>query len=92
MTDTSSLPLSELDIDPSERPSLPKMPEATDQHRRQGRRLAAIHRGHLMEFGRIARTLERIKAGDAPPGELADIVLHLDMTQNYRAFVRCRPN
>ncbi len=62
------------------------MPEATDEHRRQGRKLAAIHRAHLMDLARINRTLRRIEAGDAPPEDLADIVLSLEMTENLRAF------
>jgi iron-sulfur cluster repair protein YtfE (RIC family) len=62
------------------------MPNATDEHRRQGRKLAAIHRGHLWEIARIARVIERIEAGDAPPEALRDIVLASDMAQNFRAF------
>ena len=82
----SDRPLETLAIDPAERPHLPPMPGATDEHRRQGRKLAAIHRGHLWDLARIAQVLRRIKAGDAPPEDLRDIVLNADMAQNYRAF------
>ena len=82
----SDRPLKALAIDPAERPHLPPMPGATDEHRRQGRKLAAIHRGHLWDLARIAQVLRRIKAGDAPPEDLRDIVLNADMAQNYRAF------
>lgn len=86
MSNLKTAPLSELAIDPAERPQLPPMPNATDEHRRQGRKLAAIHRGHLWEIARIARVIERIEAGDAPPEALRDIVLASDMAQNFRAF------
>ncbi len=86
MADLTTTPLDQLTVEDGPRPEAPKMPEATDEHRRQGRKLAAIHRAHLMDLARIDRTLRRIEAGDAPPEDLADIVLSLEMTQNLRAF------
>ena len=86
MTDLSTLPLDDLDIDESSRPKAPKVPAATEMHRRQGRQLAAIHRHYLMEMAQIGAVLARIEAGDAPPENLKQIVLSLDMTENLRAF------
>lgn len=86
MSSLSDQPLGALAINPAERPHLSPMPGATDEHRRQGRKLAAIHRGHLWDLARIAKVLARIKAGETPPDELRDIVLASDMTQNYRSF------
>lgn len=65
---------------------MPALPGATDAHRREGRRLAAIHMGHVRDLHRIERVLTRIEAGDAPPEELRKIVLSLDMAENFRAF------
>ena len=86
MSDISRKPLSELTVDFPTRPKMPPLPGATDEHRRQGQKLAAIHRGHLWEIARIDRALRRIEAGDAPPEELQQIVLASDMAQNFRAF------
>lgn len=86
MTDLSTLPLADLDLNEAARPKAPAVPEATDQHRRQGRQLAAIHRHYLMEMGQIGAVLARIEAGDAPPEHLKRIILSLDMAENLRGF------
>lgn len=86
MTDLSETPLKDLTVDSPDRPRMPPLPDATDAHRRQGRQLAAIHRGHLWQLARIGKVMERIQAGDSPPEDLAEIVLSLDMSQNFRAF------
>lgn len=86
MNDLSTHSLDDLTIDESSRPKAPKVPAATDMHRRQGRQLAAIHRHYLMEMAQIGAVLARIEAGDAPPENLRQIVLSLDMAENLRAF------
>ena len=86
MKDLSTHSLDELTLDESSRPRAPKVPAATDMHRRQGRQLAAIHRHYLMEMAQIGAVLARIEAGDAPPENLKRIVLSLDMAENLRAF------
>jgi len=86
MADLSSVPLQDLTLDEPARPKAPPVPQATDQHRRQGRQLAAIHRHYLMDMGRIAAVLARIEAGNAPPEELKQITLAVDMAQNLRGF------
>ena len=86
MTDLSSRSLDDLTLDEAARPLAPKVPSATDRHRRQGRQLAAIHRHYLMEMARIGAILARIEAGDTPPDTLSHIVLSLDMAENFRAF------
>lgn len=86
MNDLSAQSLDELDLDEASRPKAPKVPAATDMHRRQGRQLAAIHRHYLMEMAQIAAVLARIEAGDAPPKDLKRIVLSLEMSENFRAF------
>lgn len=78
--------LQDLSVENGTRPSAPDLPQATQAHRKKGRRLAAIHRHYLMDLARIAAVLDRIKAGNSPPAELKDIVLSLDMAQNFRAF------
>lgn len=86
MKDLSTHPLDDLTLDEPSRPKAPKVPAATDMHRRQGRQLAAIHRHYLMEMAQIGAVLARIEAGDAPPENLKQIVLSLDMAENFRAF------
>lgn len=86
MTDFSTLSLDELSVDEAGRPKAPPVPEATDIHRRQGRQLAAIHRHYLREMAQIGAVLARIEARDAPPEHLKQLVLSLDMAENFRAF------
>ncbi|KUP93378.1 hemerythrin domain-containing protein [Tritonibacter horizontis] len=86
MTDLSSHALDDLTLNEAARPKAPPVPEATDQHRRQGQQLAAIHRHYLAEMAQIAAVLARIEAKDAPPAHLKRIVLSLDMTENLRGF------
>lgn len=84
--DLSTLPLAELSVEHGTRPTAPAIAGATEGDRAKGRHLAAIHRHYLMDLARITRVMQRIEAGDAPPDELADIVLHSDMSQNLSAF------
>ncbi len=86
MTDLSKLSLHELTLNEPGRPKAPAIAEATDNHRRQGRQLAAIHRHYLMEIAQIGAVLARIEAGNAPPENLKQIVLSLDMAENFRVF------
>lgn len=86
MTDLSTRLLDDLTIDEASRPKAPKVPAATDMHRRQGRQLAAIHRHYLMEMAQIGAVLARIEARETPPEDLRQIVLSLDMAENFRAF------
>jgi iron-sulfur cluster repair protein YtfE (RIC family) len=87
MRDTlATLPLDALTVADGERPKAPPIEGATDRDRAAGHHLAVIHRHYLMDLGRIARLMQRIEAGDAPPEDLADIVLHSDMARNLSAF------
>lgn len=86
MTDISTLPLDDLNLHEAARPKAPPVPEATTVHRRQGQQLAAIHSHHLREMGQIGAILQRIEARDAPPEHLKQLVLSLDMAENFRAF------
>ncbi|MEO0829115.1 MAG: hemerythrin domain-containing protein [Pseudomonadota bacterium] len=74
------------DLDEAGRPTAPKLPQATDEHRRAGRHLAAIHRHYLQDMARIKMVIERIESGDTPPERLRDVVLSMEMAENYRAF------
>ena len=86
MKNPETCSLDDLTLDEASRPKAPKIAEATDIHRRQGRQLAAIHRHYLMEMAQIGAVLARIEAGEAPPENLRQIVLSLDMAENLRAF------
>ena len=86
MNDLSNLPLDKLTIDEASRPKAPRVAEATDMHRHQGRQLATIHRHYLVEMAQIGAVLERIQAKNTPPEHLKRIVLALDMAENFRTF------
>ena len=86
MTDLSDVALDALTLDEAARPKAPPVPEATERHRQIGGQLAAIHGGYLHQIARVAAVLERIEAGEVPPEHLRQIVLSLEMGENYRAF------
>lgn len=86
MSKLDSRPLSEITIDPSLRPSAPKIDGVTPDQLAKGRQLAAIHRMHLMELSRMQRVLDEIEKGQADPSSLPSFVLAMDMTQNFRTF------
>jgi len=65
---------------------MPPLPGVTEDHRRQGRKLAAIHRMHLMDMARIAALLKRTELGEASPEELNKAVQNLELTENMRSF------
>ena len=68
------------------RPNAPKLPEVSEQDRRQGRQLAVIHRHHLQDIVVARRLLDQIEAGEALPSALAEAVPNMQMAENYRAF------
>ncbi|MFY0595509.1 MAG: hemerythrin domain-containing protein [Cognatishimia sp.] len=82
----SETPLADLTVEFDQRPEMPPLPGATEDHRRQGRKLAAIHRMHLMDMARIAALLRRTELGDASPEELNKAVRGLELTENMRSF------
>jgi hypothetical protein len=85
MSDLAHLPLEALTLPEHDRPRMPAIAGATATHRRQGAKLAAIHRHHLIKMNRVAAVLARIAAGDDPPEALAAIILSTDMRRNLRA-------
>lgn len=78
--------LSELSVEDGTRPPKPDLGTVDPPQRQAGQHLAAIHAHYLQDLSRIAQVLQRIKAGGAPPQDLAHIVLNAEMTQNFRAF------
>ncbi len=86
MSTYSDTPLEDLTVEFGTRPKAPALPGVTEDHRRQGRKLAAIHRMHLMDMARIAAMLRRIEAGTAGPETLTEAVQGLDLTENMRSF------
>ena len=77
--------LAELTVEDGTRPDKPDLGKTDLRTRQSGRRLAAIHRHYLGGLSRIAKVLRRIEAGDAPPADLAHIVLDTQMSKNLRA-------
>lgn len=86
MSNHSTRPLSELTVEFGTRPRAPRFETATEDNRRRGRRLAAIHRMHLNDLGRIGILLDRIEAGAAEPAQLAQAIQSLEMAENVRNF------
>ena len=78
MTEATTLP-------EANRPKMPPIPGASPQAREKGRALAAIHQHYLREMSQVAAVLQRVRAGDAPPDHLKQIVLATDMRQNLHA-------
>lgn len=70
----------------AERPHAPAIPVATDQHRRQGLHLAAIHRMHLRDVAEIQDLIARIDSDTTAPTQLADKMQTLAMARNIRTF------
>ena len=79
-------PLTDLTVEFGTRPEMPALPEATEQDRRMGRRLAAIHRMHLNDVGRIGIVLDRIEADEASGEDLSAALLSASFAQNVRQF------
>lgn len=86
MGDLSDTSLADLTVEFGTRPTMPAMPEATENDRRMGRRLAAIHRMHLNDVGRIGIVLDRIEAGEASGKDLSEAVTSAEFAQNVRQF------
>lgn len=84
--DLTTAPLDDLSVETGTRPKAPPIPGTTEADRQKGRHLAMIHAHYLADMAQIARLMARIEAGDAPPADLAEIVLSSDMAQNLRAF------
>ncbi|WP_298568903.1 hemerythrin domain-containing protein [uncultured Aliiroseovarius sp.] len=79
-------PLADLTVEFGTRPEMSALPEATEQDRRMGRRLAAIHRMHLNDVGRIGIVLDRIEADEASGEDLSAALLSASFAQNVRQF------
>ncbi len=73
-------------LDDRTRPKAPRLEGATDAHRRQGRRLATIHRLHLQQMAEVRRVMERVAAEEADTDALDAALSGLDMRRNYTAF------
>ena len=58
----------------------------TDEHRRAGSHLAAIHRMHLRDVYYIGKLLEQVKDGTVKPRNLLQRVASASMTENMRTF------
>ena len=85
MTVLSHVPLDALALPEADRPRMPPIKGAGIAARRKGGQLALIHRHYLSELARVEAVMRRIEAGDAPPEDLAAIILHSDMRKNLQA-------
>jgi iron-sulfur cluster repair protein YtfE (RIC family) len=78
--------LEQLHVDYGERPSMEPLDGVTDQHRKAGSHLAAIHRMHLRDVYRIGQLLEKVKAGVENPSNLLQRISSASLTENMRTF------
>ena len=78
--------LEELTVDYGERPYMEPLEGVTDEHRRTGSHLAAIHRMHLRDVYYIGKLLEQVKAGSINPSNLSQRVSSASLTENMRTF------
>ena len=80
-------PLAELCVDHGERPKMPALDGVTDEHKKAGTHLAAIHRMHLRDMNYIGQLIENVKSGGASAAALAEKISTVELTENMRQFV-----
>ena len=78
--------LEKLTVDYGERPSMEPLEGVTDEHRKAGSHLAAIHRMHLRDVYYIGKLLEQVKDGSINPSNLLQRVASASLTENMRTF------
>ena len=76
----------DLTVEFGDRPSMPALDGITDQHRRAGLHLAAIHRMHLQDMNRMGVFLEHLKQGKIKAVAFADSINKIELSQNMRMF------
>ena len=76
----------DLTVEFGDRPSMPALDGITDQHRRAGLHLAAIHRMHLQDMNRMGIFLEHLKQGKITAVAFADSINKIELNQNMRMF------
>ena len=86
MVDWSERTLDELNVDFGTRPKAPEFKEVTSAQKRSGWRLAAIHRMHLNDIGRIAIFLDQMETKSAAARDLHALIAETDFAQNLRQF------
>jgi hemerythrin superfamily protein len=78
--------LEELNVEYGNRPVMEPLDGVTDQHRKAGSHLAAIHRMHLRDVYHIGQLLEHVKAGIEKPSNLLEKISSAQLTDNLREF------
>ena len=79
-------PLKELQVEYGSRPAMKPLDGVTDQHRKAGSRLAAIHRMHLKDVSHIGQLLEQVKVGIENPRNLLTKISNAPLTANMKTF------
>lgn len=85
MSDLSHKALEDLSLDEAERPKAPPIGDG-EPPSHNGRHLAAIHRGHLMEIAKSRQVLRYAREGAADPQQLLDALKDMTLTENMRIF------
>ena len=78
--------LEELTVDNGKRPFMEALEGVTDEHKRAGSHLAAIHRMHLRDLYYIGKLLDQVKLGIVKPSNLLRRVASASLTENMRTF------
>ena len=76
----------DLTVEFGDRPSMPALDGITDQHRRAGLHLAAIHRMHFQDMNRMGIFLEHLKQGKITAVAFADSINKIELSQNMWMF------
>ena len=75
-----------LTVEFGERPKMAALDGVTNEHRRAGAHLAAIHRMHLHDMNRMGAFLEHLKQGKMTPAEFSNRVKDSELSKNMKMF------
>lgn len=73
-------------LDENSRPKAPPIPGATPTHRKAGKKLAMIHDMHIAALDETREMMEKVAAGEALLGDLANQISSMELANNYRQF------
>jgi hypothetical protein len=82
----SAVQTDNLTVEFGERPKMAELDGVTNEHRRAGAHLAAIHRMHLHDMNRMGAFLEHLKQGKMTPAEFSNRVKDTELSKNMKMF------
>ena len=82
----SAVQTDNLTVEFGERPKMATLDGVTNEHRRAGAHLAAIHRMHLHDMNRMGAFLEHLKQGKMTPAEFSNRIKDSELSKNMKMF------